>query len=196
MDTKTRTRTSHPSNQRFPGRPDKPLNRREQRFVEEYIGHMNGRRAAIAAGYSEKTATVQASQLLTRLNVQTALEQAQQARAERVGWTPDDVLRNLRPLTESDISDYFTPEGRLKPFHALTADQRRAIASVKVTQRKVAGTEAEYEEVLHLKLHDKNRALELAMKHFGILSGEGAQPPREVPVFALPADGPQIVNVH
>jgi phage terminase small subunit len=50
------------------------LNEREQRFLVAYIEQPNGTRAAIVAGYSPRTATQQASRLLTRANVQAAIE--------------------------------------------------------------------------------------------------------------------------
>ena len=57
---------SHPNN----GHPQpqgrtKPLAARQQRFVEEYLLDLNGSQAAIRAGYSEQTATMQASRMLT-----------------------------------------------------------------------------------------------------------------------------------
>ena len=41
------------------------LNPKQQRFVDEYLIDLNGKQAAIRAGYSEKTAEVQASRLLS-----------------------------------------------------------------------------------------------------------------------------------
>lgn len=46
---------------------DLPLN--QKFFVEEWVKDRNGKRAAIAAGYSEKTAEAQASRLLTNVKV-------------------------------------------------------------------------------------------------------------------------------
>ena len=48
---------------------DKPLTNKQRRFCEEYVIDWNGTRAAIAAGYSEKSAREQASQNLTKLNI-------------------------------------------------------------------------------------------------------------------------------
>jgi phage terminase small subunit len=58
------------------------LSERERRFVSAFTGpaHGNGTKAAILAGYSARTARVQASQLLTRLNIRAAIqERADQA---------------------------------------------------------------------------------------------------------------------
>jgi phage terminase small subunit len=50
------------------------LTEREKRFILAYVKEPNGTKAAIAAGYSPKTAKVQASRLLTRPNVKAELE--------------------------------------------------------------------------------------------------------------------------
>jgi phage terminase small subunit len=39
---------------------------KQLRFVEEYLKDLNGTQAAIRAGYSARTAAVQASRLLTK----------------------------------------------------------------------------------------------------------------------------------
>ena len=53
------------------------LNERQRRFVVAFIGWARGNatKAAIFAGYSERTARVQASQLLSKLNIQAAIEE-------------------------------------------------------------------------------------------------------------------------
>ena len=50
------------------------LTEREQRFVTAYIKEPNGTKAAVSAGYSPRTATEQASRLLTRPNVKAEIE--------------------------------------------------------------------------------------------------------------------------
>ncbi len=53
----------------------KELSNQEQTFADTYIhNNFNGTDAALTAGYSEKTARVQASQLLTRLNIKTYIK--------------------------------------------------------------------------------------------------------------------------
>ena len=48
----------------------KPLTDKQKRFIDEYMVDYNATQAAIRAGYSEKTARYQASQNLTKLNIQ------------------------------------------------------------------------------------------------------------------------------
>jgi phage terminase small subunit len=49
------------------------LTAKQARFVEEYLCDLNATQAAIRAGYSPKTATVQGSRLLTNAKVAAAI---------------------------------------------------------------------------------------------------------------------------
>ena len=65
-------------------------------FVREYLIERNGTRAAIAAGFSAKSAAVTASKLLKNPKIQAELTRLQKASvtAWTLPWTPS--IRNLR----------------------------------------------------------------------------------------------------
>ncbi|MCT8655972.1 terminase small subunit, partial [Glaesserella parasuis] len=71
------------------------LTDKQQRFVEEYLIDLNATQAAIRAGYSEKTARSIGQRLLTFVDIQEAIQEAQNKRAARVNVTQDDVLKGL-----------------------------------------------------------------------------------------------------
>lgn len=50
------------------------MNRRQQRFVQEYLLDLNATQAAIRAGYNEKTAYSQGQRLLKNVEVKTAID--------------------------------------------------------------------------------------------------------------------------
>lgn len=77
------------------------LTPKQEMFVKEYLVDLNATQAAIRAGYSAKTAKEQASMLLTKLNIQDAIQKAMQKRAESIGRTAHDVLRDLITIKES-----------------------------------------------------------------------------------------------
>ena len=52
------------------------LEKRHQKFVLNYLKYYNGTKAAREAGFSAKTATEQASRLLTKVKVQKALQRS------------------------------------------------------------------------------------------------------------------------
>ena len=78
----------------------KNLKPQQERFVVEYLKTPeNATDAAIRAGYSPKTATAQASRMLTNVNVRKAIDEAQNETRERVkeevGLTVDIVVQGL-----------------------------------------------------------------------------------------------------
>lgn len=76
------------------------LTEKQKAFCDEYIIDFNGTRAAIAAGYSEKTANRIASENLTKLDVQEYLAELKAERAERVQIDQDYVLRVIKNTVE------------------------------------------------------------------------------------------------
>jgi phage terminase small subunit len=86
--------------------PRKPKQaKRIDLFVAEYTKDLNGRQAAIRAGYSPASARFQACELLAREDVQAKVQAALEARAKRVGIEADDVLGRLRDVAFADPRD-------------------------------------------------------------------------------------------
>ena len=74
------------------------LNPRQQRFVQEYLVDFNATQAAIRAGYSRKTARIQASQMLRNDKVQKLVAQHEAQACERNDITIDLVLSALSEI--------------------------------------------------------------------------------------------------
>jgi len=72
-----------------------PLTPKQQRFVLEYLQDHNGTRAAIRAGYSDKTAKQQGSRLLTDPRIQAAVRAGQQKVAKNAEVTVDSLMKEL-----------------------------------------------------------------------------------------------------
>lgn len=70
---------------------------RQQKFVQNYLKVGNAKRAAIDAGYSEKTAAVTASKLLTNPNISQAVAAC---RAESASSSIADYTECCERLTE------------------------------------------------------------------------------------------------
>jgi phage terminase small subunit len=71
------------------------LTQKAERFVEFYAVTLNATEAAIRAGYSPKTATVQGSRLLTNAKVQQALQRAKSVLAEQTQITKEALVADL-----------------------------------------------------------------------------------------------------
>lgn len=86
----------------------KPLSAKMRMFCEELMVDDIGKQAAIRAGYSIKTAEVKASQLLSLVKVKAYVSFLRNERAEKVGATAENVLRQLNTFRNARIDDYIT----------------------------------------------------------------------------------------
>lgn len=124
------------------------LTDKQQRFVEEYLIDLNATQAAIRAGYAEKTANREGSRLLSNVDIQEAIQEAQNKRAERVNVTQDDVLRGLLEIIAMSIGKQKITETELS---------------------KVDGSIVPMDvEKVCFEPHAANKALELLGKHLGM----------------------------
>lgn len=139
------------------------LNEKQKRFISEYIIDLNAKQAAIRAGYSPKTAEVQASRLLSLVKVQTEITKAMEDREKRTGITQDRVLAELSAIAFAKATDYVEVDEdgfvKIKPTAGLTDEQKSAIAGIK---KGANGIE--------IKLVDKTKALEMLSRHLGLFN--------------------------
>lgn len=101
-------------------------------FVREYLLDRNGKRAAIAAGYSRKTAEAAASRLLRNVKVAAEIEQLTEKRVEKLEITADRVLQELARLAFLDPRKFFNDDGSLKQITELDDDTAAALAGMEV----------------------------------------------------------------
>jgi phage terminase small subunit len=151
-----------------------------------HVVDSNGARAATRAGYARGSAKVTASRLLTKANIAAAVEDALEDRHRRTEATADNAVRELTRIAFFDIGVLFDERGRLRPVTDLAPEHAAVIASIDLVTRKVGGGDVDC--VHRIRLRDKVQALELLMRHLGMLDGDGAVKPTMVPAFALPAD--------
>ena len=96
------------------------FNARQQMFIDEYLVDLNGTQAAIRAGYSEKTAGVQASRLLANDNIRARIEELKKTRADRLNLDAYWVLKRLmdisdRAMQAEPVMEFDYVEQRLVP---------------------------------------------------------------------------------
>lgn len=78
---------------------------KQRHFIREYVVDMNATRAAIAAGYSEKTARAQGSALLTKVDIQQAVAKTKERQFKRVEINGDEVLATIKRLMDEAADD-------------------------------------------------------------------------------------------
>ena len=76
------------------------MNAKQKRFVEEFLIDLNGKQAAIRAGYSARTAEVQASRLLSNAKVKAAVDAAKAQRSKETKIDAEYVLKQSVKLHE------------------------------------------------------------------------------------------------
>lgn len=154
---------------------DGNLTPKQQRFVDEYLIDLNATRAAIAAGYSEKTAAVIGCENLTKPNIAAEIEARRIKLAEKAGVTVESITAELAKLGFSNMLDYVRtrPDGLAEvDLSAMTRDQAAALTEVKVERRKVNGSGDDdslyIDEKVTIKIADKRAALVDLGKHLGM----------------------------
>ena len=80
------------------------LTPRQEEFCQQWIIDRVGVAAAVRAGYSSKTAHVQASRLLKHAKVKARVEQLQKEAAERNRVTVDRVIAQLWDLWDKAVA--------------------------------------------------------------------------------------------
>lgn len=155
---------------------DRDLTPKQQRFVEEYLIDLNGKQAAIRAGYSEKTAKEQAARLLTNANVQKAFQAERCSQAKRTQVTADRVIEELALIAFADMADFVevTEQGiiKIKQLDSLPEGASRVIQKIKEKRLIISGKDEQgiTSDTLEFSHHDKLKAIELLGKHLGMFS--------------------------
>lgn len=151
---------------------------RRKVFVEAYLTNGgNASQAAVAAGFSEKTAGAAGSRLLKHVEVSTQIQQRRAKLAEKYELTTESVIRSLAQAVHFDPRKMFREDGTLKPIHELDDDTAAALAGFEVTEEKGSGNDRG--KVIgftkKVKWLDKNTAREQAMKHLGLYLEDNKQ---------------------
>lgn len=161
---------------------DKPgdrLDPREYEFCRAYVIIPNGTKAAIAAGWSPKSADSVAVALLKRPLIQAEIARLQHNTAEAAGVTAAEVAREYMRLGRADMRDFFewTPRGiKIKSSAKLTEDQARAVRSVTDITTTTIGEDGKKKTTRRVKveLHDKKGALDSACRQLGFNAADKA----------------------
>ncbi len=152
---------------------------RQERFIAEYLIDLNATQAAIRAGYSEKTASQGAAQLLANIKIKTEIEARQAKMAEKHEITADRILSELAKIGFANMQDYLHTDENGTPrldWGHLSRTQAAALSEVTVDEF-IAKTGEKDEDgnpiygparKVKFKLHDKQTALLSLGKHLGM----------------------------
>ena len=149
------------------------LTLQQQMFVAEYAVHFDGKKAALTAGYSEKTAQTQSYQLLQIPKIQKAISITLQGYGTKHEVLKQRVVNELTNMAFSDITDmYDKAQGTdlvMTDLMKLERSKRKMIKELKVKRKTFSGPEGDsMDEEVTIKLWSKEKALEMLGKHLGM----------------------------
>jgi len=157
----------------------KPLSRKQELFVAEYVKDFNATQACIRAGYGQRTANRTGSELLSHAVIQDAIRRRSEKVLERVDVETTDIIRELARIAGSDLRMLFNEKGDLLPMKEWPDEIAAAVASVEVVMKNAMTGDGQVDRVLKIKLWDKPKALEMLARHKALFPKD---PPAEVNV--------------
>lgn len=135
------------------------LTTKQKLFIDGYLIHGNATRAAVDAGYSEKTAKVIGHENLTKPYIAEIIKKRLDERSMASG----EVLDRIAEIARTDMDDFIDVKSSSLPMFdfekAAAAGKLHLIKSFKVTRQGV-----------EVKFYDKLKALELMAKHHALLT--------------------------
>jgi phage terminase small subunit len=135
-------------------------------FVEAFLSNgENATKAAIAAGFSEKTAGSAGARLLKNVEISTALNKRRTEVLANLQLNTEKTILEVARLAFSDPRKIANEDGSFKQLHELDDDTAAAVASYEVD--KDGGVK--------YKFWDKNSALDKAAKVQGLFEKDNLQ---------------------
>lgn len=130
----------------------KPLTAKERKFCFKYFElNLNGTRAAIAAGYAEKSARVTASRLLTKANIRAEIERYLSEQA----MGANEVLCRLADHARGTMADFIEVDEHGDHLNLAKAEASGQLHLIKKFTRHVG----ENTETITIELYDAQAAL-------------------------------------
>lgn len=152
----------------------KPLTPKQELFCHQYMIDLNGTQAAIRAGYSAKTAAVQAHDLLRKPNIVARLAELKAEQFQRLHMSADEVLAEAAKIARFNLGDLLFITASGEPYIDLTNatdEQKSALAEATIDDYTDGrGDDARDVRKVKIKAHSKLGAIELIMKHHKLLT--------------------------
>jgi phage terminase small subunit len=151
----------------------KELTRKQQLFVAEYLTDLNATRAAIAAGYSKRTAEVIGYQLLQKPLVRQEIAKKHGKTLGKLEITAERVLAELAKLAFFDPRKLFESDGSPKQILDLDDETAAAVAGLEVNELfdgESGDQKHAYGLCKKIKLADKGINLERLGKHLKLFT--------------------------
>ena len=144
------------------------LQPRHEEFILNYLSNNNNAaRAAIAAGFSEKTARQIGYRLLREPLIAERISELMAEKFKRLHMSADEILARTALVARADVRGLFNDDGTLKPVSELDDTAAAAIAGIEVLE-EFSGTgkdRVKVGETKKVRLRDPMAALRLLAEH-------------------------------
>lgn len=146
------------------------MNTKKSRFAQEYIIDLNATKAAVRAGYSEKTAYSIGQRLLKNVEVQAEIQRLMSQRVERTEVDADYVVNRLIEIDQMDVLDIMDDAMSLKPVSEWPKSWRQYLSGFDLADMfEGSGDDRKMVGILKkIKWPDKIKNLELLGRHLGV----------------------------
>jgi phage terminase small subunit len=156
---------------------------RLETFARQYvILNCDGKAAAIAAGYSKKTATFQASALLRKVKVKGLISSLLAAQTKKLDFSVERTLLEIARCAFIDPAKLFRPDKSIKSLEEMDVDTRACISAVEVGGR--GGKRLD-----RVKLTDKLQALRMLAQYHKLFAED--RTPMDLGVKVIVLDMPR-----
>ena len=149
------------------------LTEKQRIFCHEYVVDWNASRAAIAAGYSKKTAYSIGGENLKKPELKSYIEYIQKDLAKLAGVSALKNIQELSKLAYTNLSDFKDGWMTQKDFNELSDEKKAALSEIQYTTRKYG--EDGTENIVKFKMHDKIKAIDMINKMLGFNSAQKIQ---------------------
>jgi phage terminase small subunit len=133
-------------------------------FIEAYLIHKNATKAAIAAGFSERSANNQGTRLMANDAIRAEIEARLASTLDRYAVTSDRIVRELAKIAFGNVNDFILvqDDGSLVvDFGTATREQMASLKSIETIDGAAPGVRR-----IKISMSDKRQALmDLAKLH-------------------------------
>lgn len=155
----------------FCDKGSRQLSDRHREFVDQYLIDLDGKKAAIRAGYKPSAAAAMAVRLLNRKDIKAALGKESKQHHDENYLTADNIILQLAYITTRDIREFVDEHGEMIPLNKL---HDRAAACVDGFDQEITiytdehGTTKTVKN--KVKLVSKATAIDMAMRYRGLFA--------------------------
>lgn len=160
---------------------------KEEIYCQKYIKYLNKKKAAVAAGYSKRSAKEIGYENFTKPHIQVRISEIRQEIKEELGIDDHSVLTELASLSYWNIKDFVGEKNVIKDLSKMQKDKLRPVVGIKIketftTMGKGENATTIKEITTELKMVDKKGSLVDLGRHLGIFEKDNKQKAMKIKV--------------